>query len=241
MMRIRTMLTGLALVLAAGIAALLGGYGYRWDWWTLGWGFGIVRWAAYAALAGAAAGLIAILLPPLRGQWLTRAGAAAIVVLGLGIVMPPWLAQQTADGAPPINDVTTDTENPPAFVAILPLRAGSNNPPDYPGADYGQRQHQSLPDIAPVRMSVPPAQALTRAQTIAEAMGWAIVAVEPGAGRIEAVAETRWFGLKDDVVIRVAADGGGSRVDIRSKARIGRGDRGMNAWRVREFLRRMSA
>jgi uncharacterized protein (DUF1499 family) len=71
-------------------------------------------------------------------------------------------------------------------------------------------------------------------------MGWNIVAAAPGEGRIEAIAVTRWFGLKDDVVIRVVAEGSGARVDIRSKARIGRSDRGMNAWRVREFLRRLN-
>lgn len=71
-------------------------------------------------------------------------------------------------------------------------------------------------------------------------MGLTIVAAAPGEGRIEAIAETRWFGLKDDVVIRVMAEGSGARVDIRSKARLGRSDRGMNAWRVREFLRRLN-
>ena len=149
-------------------------------------------------------------------------------------------AQRLAEGAPAINDITTDTENAPAFVAIVPLRAGSKYPPEYPGADFAQRQRQSFPDIAPAHLSAPPAEAFARARAVADAMGWNIVAVAPDEGRIEAPAETRWFGFTDDVVISVRPEGDGARVDIRSKSRIGRSDRGMNAWRVREFLRRLN-
>ncbi len=242
MMRWRLALAGLALLLAVGsaIAALLGGLGYRWGWWGLGQGFWIVRCAAYTALSGAGAAVLALIAPPLRGQLAARATACAAVVIAAGVLAPPWLAQRTADGAPAINDITTDTENAPAFVAIVPLRAGSNNPPDYPGADFAQRQRQSFPDILPAHLSAPPAEAFARARAAAAAMGWNIVAVAPDEGRIEATAETRWFGLKDDVVIRVQPESNGTRVDIRSKSRIGRGDRGMNAWRVREFLRRLN-
>ena len=59
------------------------------------------------------------------------------------------------------------------------------------------------------------------------------------AGRIEAVATTFWSGFKDDVVIRIAADGPGSRVDVRSKSRVGKGDLGTNAQRIRAYQRRL--
>jgi len=46
-------------------------------------------------------------------------------------------------------------------------------------------------------------------------------------GRIESTATTRWFGFKDDIVIRIAPSlGNGSRVDIRSVSRMGRSDVG---------------
>ena len=58
---------------------------------------------------------------------------------------------------------------------------------------------------------------------------------------IEATATTRLYGFKDDVVIRVTADGDGSRVDVRSVSRVGESDLGKNAKRVREYLARLKS
>jgi uncharacterized protein (DUF1499 family) len=67
-------------------------------------------------------------------------------------------------------------------------------------------------------------------------MGWTIVAADDTAGRIEASDRSRWFGFTDDIVIRVTASGSGSRVDVRSSARLGRSDFGVNAARIRAYL-----
>jgi uncharacterized protein (DUF1499 family) len=67
-------------------------------------------------------------------------------------------------------------------------------------------------------------------------MGWTILAADPQAGRIEASQQSFWYGFTDDIVIRVAAAGSGSRIDIRSSARHGRSDFGVNAARVRRYL-----
>ena len=67
-------------------------------------------------------------------------------------------------------------------------------------------------------------------------MGWTMVETDPGVGRVEASDRTRWFGFIDDIVIRVAAADGGSRIDVRSSSRIGTGDFGTNAARVRRYL-----
>ena len=74
---------------------------------------------------------------------------------------------------------------------------------------------------------------------VAAAMGWDVVARAPAEGRLEAVATTEWFGFRDDIVVRVRADGSGSRVDIRSKSRDGQTDLGVNAKRIREFMMRL--
>ena len=55
-------------------------------------------------------------------------------------------------------------------------------------------------------------------------------------GRIEAVARTALMGFRDDVVIRVRAISGGSRLDIRSASRYGQRDFGANAQRVLGLL-----
>ena len=85
------------------------------------------------------------------------------------------------------------------------------------------------------KLAVPPAEAFARAKQVAEkAPDWTIIVADPASGRIEAVAQTKVFGFRDDIVIRVRPDGsGGSIVDARSKSRDGQGDMGTNAARLR--------
>jgi uncharacterized protein (DUF1499 family) len=84
---------------------------------------------------------------------------------------------------------------------------------------------------------MPADQAFEKALELARQMGWEIVAADAATGRIEATDTTRWFGFKDDVVIRIENSADGSRMDIRSKSRVGRSDVGANAARIREFTR----
>ena len=71
--------------------------------------------------------------------------------------------------------------------------------------------------------------------------GWALVDASEADGRIEATAETGWVRFKDDVVIRVQPTAAGTRIDVRSKSRVGRGDMGVNARRVQNYLRALQA
>jgi uncharacterized protein (DUF1499 family) len=67
-------------------------------------------------------------------------------------------------------------------------------------------------------------------------MGWTIVAEDAARGRIEAYDKTLWFGFIDDIVIRLAPDGSGTRVDMRSASRVGVSDLGKNAARIRAYF-----
>lgn len=169
--------------------------------------------------------------------WL--AFVAALVVTGIN------LNGMRSMGGPAIHDVTTDLENPPMFVDAIPVReaAGAANPPMYFAADTAPLQREGYPDLAPIELAVPPQQAFDKALATAKAMDWQIIAAVPAEGRIEATATTGWIGFKDDVVIRIriAGDGTASRVDLRSKSRVGRGDAGMNAKRIRAFRDRLLA
>ena len=159
--------------------------------------------------------------------------AVAGVVLGLIAAGLPAKGIYTAMHSP-IHDVSTDTANPPQFVAVMPLRAAAKaaNSTDY-DAKTAQLQKETYPDIGPLHLDLPPSQALDRTLAAARSMGWEIVASDPAQGRIEATATTFWFGFKDDIVVRLAAEGTGSRVDVRSLSRIGKSDVGANARRVR--------
>ena len=129
---------------------------------------------------------------------------------------------------PYINDITTDTERLPQF-----------SPPKTYQSHFAELQQIGYPDLRPLELALPPKQAFARAAETARGQGWEITALDERAGTIEAVVTTRWFGFKDDVVIRITPAGAGSRVDMRSKSRVGRSDAGANAHRIREFLTRM--
>ena len=168
--------------------------------------------------------------------WTALLGSLAI--LGLG-----YLAMPESNGAPPIHDLTTDTANPPQFDALVAIRAADDaqNPPEYAGAETAKAQQAAFPDLATLTLPEPPADAFARAAQTAEAMGWDIVAADSARGIIEATDTTSWFRFKDDVVIRVSPGAGGSAVDVRSKSRVGMGDMGTNARRIRAYLDRLQS
>ena len=231
--------TGLVLAAACGFAELLAGLGYRWEWWHFRTGIQILRWSATTDLAAVVLTVAAAILAYRHGA--RRAFAASVSGLALALVVagPPLYHWRLVDQVPRIHDISTDSENPPRFVAVLPLRQGAENPVDY-SAEVAAQQKQAYLDIAPAMLDVPPAQAFARAERAARAMGWDIVAVAPGDLRIEATDTTLLFGFKDDIVVRVTPSGNGSRVDVRSLSRVGRSDFGVNANRIRKFLRQLA-
>jgi uncharacterized protein (DUF1499 family) len=227
---------GLVLAVVAALALLLAGPGYRFGLWSLGTGFTIIRFAAYGGIAAAVVSAAALILAPLRGQRRGRFRALAGLAIGLITVGVPAYFLNTARAVPPIHDITTDTEDPPTFEAILSLRAEAPNPASYGGAAVAAQQRDAYPDIAPADYPIAPAAAFEAALAAARALGWSIVAADQAAGRIEATDRTFWFGFVDDIVIRVRPTDAGSRIDVRSVSRVGVGDVGTNAARVRAFL-----
>ncbi len=55
-------------------------------------------------------------------------------------------------------------------------------------------------------------------------------------GRLEATGQSFWYGLKDDLVVRVRPDTAGARVDMRSVGRAPGADMGRNCRRVGGLL-----
>ena len=231
--------TGVGLALACGAGELLAGLGYRWGWWHFRTGIQIMRWSATTDLAAVVAALAAATLAWKYGARRALAASAAGLALSLVVAGPPLYYWRTVDRVPRIHDISTDTDNPPRYVAVLVLRKGVENPTDY-SAEVAAQQKKAYPDIAPAMLDAPPAQAFARAERSARAMGWEIVAAAPGDLRIEATDTTLLFGFKDDIVVRVTPSGNGSRVDVRSLSRVGKSDFGVNANRIRKFLRQLA-
>ncbi len=231
----------LVLTVLCVLAAMLSGFGHRWGWWHYGFAFSLLRWAAYAALAVAAFAFVLGIAAAWGRAWRPFACALLAVALALAIAAVPWSYLRAARAVPPIHDITTDPQDPPQFVALLRLRANAPNASDYGGRQIAEQQRRAYPDVRPLLSSLPPARLFPYVEGVARAMGWEIVAAASDEGRLEATDTTLWYGFKDDIVVRVARERGGSRVDVRSVSRVGRSDLGTNARRIRAFLQRLSA
>ena len=188
--------------------------------------FGLLKWSVYGVLATLALSIVGMIIDARR--WTGMRTAATGMVLSL-----------VAIGS--LGAIAWKGLRVPPFLAILPLRAGALNPTDYGGADVAAKQQHAYPDVVPLLLNVPPGRAFDRALAAAKAKGWDIVASDRAGGRIEATDTTFWFGFKDDVVVRVTPQPTGSRVDARSLSRVGGGDLGTNAARVRAFLAAVKA
>jgi len=227
-----------ALAAVALLLLLLAGPTVRLGLWDIGTGFGLLRWAAYLGLGSVAVSLVTLLTRTGRRPVLLQVAA---LLIGAGVAFVPWYWLRQAHRVPPIHDISTDLEHPPQFVAVLPLRAAAPNPAVYGGPEVAAAQREGYPDLHSLVVHLAPGAAFARALASARAMGWTMVAADSAAGRIEATATTRWFGFKDDVVIRVEPDPAGSRVDVRSVSRVGQSDVGTNARRIRTYLARLAA
>ncbi len=236
----------LALALGALGVLLVGGAGpgSRMGLWH--WSTGlrtVIKYGAYAGVLAAVLAIVALLMA--RGR---RAGRATLAVAGVGLLLGltawyfPWSWRRHARSVPPIHDITTDWVNPPQLVQSRALRDTSSekmNTPEYEGDSIAAQQRKAYPDIAPVLLAMPLDSAYGVAYRTVQQMGWEVTAASRPERRIEAAATTAWFGFVDDVVVRVAPGSGISRVDVRSVSRVGRGDVGANARRIREFVARL--
>lgn len=232
---------GFTLSALGALSLLLSGVGSRWDWWDFRTGFVIFRWTLYGGLVAVVVALAGLVLALLARAGRTALLSVATLALLAAVAVVPVTHLRGAGRVPPIHDITTDLDDPPRFVAVLPRRRGAPNPAEHGGAALAAQQRAGYPDLGPARFSAPPDRVFARAVEVARALGWEIVAAVPADGRLEATARTRWFGFRDDVVVRVRPDGAGSLVDVRSVSRVGRSDLGTNARRIRVFLESLRA
>jgi uncharacterized protein (DUF1499 family) len=238
-----TPLLALALAVIAVVLLALGPIGWRAGWWHFRFALlTLMPWAAYFGVAALSVAVLSLLLGRSRIELCGILMAILAFAVGGVIAYVPWHYNQIRRTAPPIHDITTDPDNPPEFVAVLPLRtAEGGNSVAYEGAKIAELQRRAYPEIVPLAVALAAPAAFNRALEAAQRMGWVIVAANEATGRIEASDRSRWFGFTDDIVIRVTAAGSGSRIDLRSSSRQGRSDFGVNATRVDRYLAMLRA
>lgn len=243
----RLSILALALSLGGVAAALVAAIGTGTGLWAYGAGLGVLRYAFFAAGAGALLAILSWLLGRRSG---VRTGGLNAMALITGLLFVAYLGNLivTARSVPMIHDATTNLDDVPQFRALKVRADNLERVPDEgkpalaalsPEERWKALHRRAYADLRPLRLAVAPAQVLTRAEQLAGDRGWTIAATDRAAGTVEATATTLFFRFKDDVVIRVRPDperAGGSVVDMRSISRVGLSDLGVNARRIRRFL-----
>jgi uncharacterized protein (DUF1499 family) len=221
--------------LISGTIALLG---------LLGAYFGILAplTGFYGFALGALVGGSITVLVSLVAVFLARGGrdpdgmrlAVAGLAVGVGLVLIVLAAAAPGGGLPPINDITTDLESPPEFApsSIVLDYVGRNM--SYP-PEFVEQVRQAYPDLQSIRFDTPPQELYQKALATAVDLGWEITARSDERLVFDAKEETSLFRFVDDITVRVVGESPGSKLDIRSKSRDGRGDLGANAARIRRF------
>lgn len=191
--------------------------------------------ALFGGLLAAVLSLVAIALTRGGRDPRGRQRAWAGLAIGLGLIVAVLAAAAGGAGAPPINDVTTDLEDPPGFEPAAGQSAYVERDLRYP-AEFVAIVREAYPDLAPRGVDASVDETYARALAAAEALGWTIAARDDASHAFVAQDRTKLFRFVDDVAVRVRSEGAGARVDVRSKSRDGRGDLGANAARIRRFL-----
>jgi hypothetical protein len=238
--------TWAALLLGVGsvAAALLAAAGSAMEVWGFRAGLGSLRYIFWAAVAGAALGLLGLILARRRAKLLLVNLVALVAALGFVLYLGNLV--RTARSVPAIHDVATDLDDLPQFTRLGVRPDNLEKVPDEgkpelkalsPEERWKALHRAHYGDLKTVRLATPPAETVRRAAALARDRGWEVALADEGAGTMEATETSRFFRFKDDVVVRVRpAPGGGSLVDMRSISRVGGSDVGMNAKRIRGFL-----
>jgi uncharacterized protein (DUF1499 family) len=234
-------LLALALGAAALLTVVIGGPGTQMGWWDFRTGFKLMKYGAYLGIAAMVLAILAMALARRVPGRSAVAFAVLALLLGGAAFFLPWSWRRHARSVPPIHDITTDFVNPPEITASRALRDTTQgmNSWVYEGDTIAKQQRKAYPDIRPVMLSMTPDEAYRAALQAARDMGWQILLEDAAGRRIEAMDETRWYGFKDDVAIRVTPASGISRVDVRSISRVGGSDVGANAARIRKYVEKL--
>jgi len=245
----KTTFAGFLVSLTVGLVAALG---TRLGFWSTDFGLlTLFPWCVGIGILTFIAGVVWILWAMIAndssGARYGLIGLVGVIVVLFNPVVDFW----DAHGMPPISDATTDTEHPPLFVSLLTQRGDKASSPDYDGdkmmtfdgkvSTVSLVQHKYYGDIHSAAILMSPERLFKRAVSAAYKMGWDVIAIAPDEGRIEATDTSFFFGITDDIVIRVKPAGMGARLDIRSKARIdGDFNANRNPQRIRAFLKTLA-
>ncbi|HQR87819.1 MAG TPA: long-chain-fatty-acid--CoA ligase [Caulobacter sp.] len=242
----------LALVIALipGLLVGAGALGVKLGLLDLSLGYTLMAqdWApklAYLSVATGVLGLIIALMVGFGKLW----KRVLLILLITVATIAAMLGVNAAGGrAPPVHDVSTDWKTPLGFSdAALAARGGSaqavEDDPSLPvgsvvfaGRRVADVNAETCPAARPLVLERSPADAYEAAKAAVLAAGLTLITDDPMDGRLEATGRSYWYGLVDDLVVRVRPDAAGARVDMRSIGRDPGPDQGRNCRRIEGLL-----
>ncbi len=227
-------LATLAALIAAGVIGVAG-VGHKYGVWDYADARQLLTWGVYGCAAAGALALVALALGLARGRLAGAFTALFALAAAGGAAYAPLNLHRLMEASPPLNDVTTDFTDPPAYIALAAVRALTPVGLAYDGAK-APLQRERYPAVSGLDSAASPGALYAGALAAAKAQGWVIAAEAPEQGRIEATAVSEWLGLKEDIVIRIRPTDAGSRLDMRSASRAGENDMGANAAHIRAIV-----
>ncbi len=169
-------------------------------------------------------------------------GNVVACVLVAGAMLAPFAVfLYLALTLPALNDISTDTDDPPVMAAATAARMPGMNAIEPYTPERRKLQHDSYPAATGRRYGAPIGQVAESVEGVLEDRGWAVVDRPAAASdateiTIEALAKTPVLGFPNDVAVRLIDEGSSTYVDMRSASRYGGHDFGDNARRIEAFL-----
>lgn len=163
------------------------------------------------------------------------------ILVAIVVLAPYGFAAYLMLTYPPLRDITTDQDTPPALPTAT-SRSAEMNPllPQSPGEQ--RLQAESYPLVTGRRYQLAFDETIAAVEAVLARQGWRVAELPPAEAAsteevtIGAVASSLVLDLPVDVSVRIAVDDDTTLVDMRSASRYGRHDLGDNARRIAAFL-----
>ena len=190
-------------------------------------------------------GLVVALIAGFARHWKAALLALAITAATFAVM---FTANALSGQSPPLHDVATDWKTPLSFSDAAMAARGDDaevvdDNPSLPvgsaafaGRSVAGVNAETCPAARPLVSERSPGDAYEAVKAAVLASGMTLITDDPMDGRLEASARSFWYGLTDDLVVRVRPDAQGSRIDMRSIGRDPGPDQGRNCARIEGLL-----
>jgi hypothetical protein len=147
---------GFGLALVSALGALLAPLGYRLGLWDVCFALlTLVKWVTIASVAAFVVCLLTTVGGWVRRQRAGRGYAYVGLLLSVCCAGVPLYHYAQARRVPALHDITTDTEHPPAFVALAAARATAPNGRPTKALPWRRPNSRHIPTSSPIARRSP--------------------------------------------------------------------------------------